>query len=89
MPIWLPFVLERLKHFGVYILIALVLIGGPYLLYRKGVNVGYKEGYAKAIQEHPPNIYNGPTTVNQQVCPSIKRFGFEFGKVGLGFTYVK
>jgi hypothetical protein len=38
----LPILWRFLKHFGVYILLAAVLVGGPYLLYRKGFNDGYK-----------------------------------------------
>jgi hypothetical protein len=44
MPIWLlsllPELWKFLKHWGIYILITLVLVGGPYLLYRKGFNDG-------------------------------------------------
>jgi len=47
MPIWLinfiPYLWKFLKHWGVYILITLILVGGPYLLYRKGFNDGYKD----------------------------------------------
>ena len=46
MPIWLinllPLVWKFFKHWGIYILITLVLVGGPYLLYRKGYNDGWK-----------------------------------------------
>lgn len=46
MPVWLiqflPLVWKFFKHWGIYILITLVLIGGPYLLYRKGYNDGWK-----------------------------------------------
>ena len=46
MPLWLiqflPLVWKFFKHWGIYILITLVLVGGPYLLYRKGYNDGYK-----------------------------------------------
>lgn len=46
MPIWLinliPYFWKFLKHWGVYILLTLILVGGPYLLYRKGFNDGYK-----------------------------------------------
>jgi hypothetical protein len=38
----LPVLWRFLKHFGVYILLAAVLVGGPYLLYRKGYNTGWK-----------------------------------------------
>ena len=46
MPIWLinllPLVWKFFKHWGIYILLTLVLVGGPYLLYRKGYNDGWK-----------------------------------------------
>ncbi len=46
MPIWLinllPVAWRFLKHFGIYLLLAVVLVGGPYLIYRKGHNDGYK-----------------------------------------------
>lgn len=46
MPVWLinliPYVWKFLKHWGVYILITILLVGGPYLLYRHGYNNGWK-----------------------------------------------
>lgn len=46
MPTWLisalPYVWKFLKHWGIYILLTLVLVGGPYLLYRHGYNEGWK-----------------------------------------------
>ena len=46
MPVWLiqliPMVWKFLKHWGVYILLTVILVGGPYLLYQKGYNNGYK-----------------------------------------------
>jgi hypothetical protein len=46
MPTWLlsalPYVWKFLKHWGVYILITLILVGGPWLIYRSGYNKGYK-----------------------------------------------
>lgn len=39
---FLPVIWRFLKHFGVYLLLAAILVGGPYLLYRKGHNDGYK-----------------------------------------------
>jgi hypothetical protein len=39
---FLPVIWKFLKHFGIYLLLAVVLVGGPYLLYRKGFNDGYK-----------------------------------------------
>ena len=47
MPVWLlnliPYIWKFLKHWGVYILITLILVGAPYLLYRYGYNKGWKE----------------------------------------------
>lgn len=60
MPAWLltliPYVWRFLKHWGVYILITVVLVGAPYLLYRHGYNKGFKTGYALAVKEHPSYI---------------------------------
>jgi hypothetical protein len=38
----LPYVWKFLKHWGVYILMTIILVGGPYLLYRHGYNNGWK-----------------------------------------------
>jgi len=46
MPTWLitliPYVWKFLKHWGIYLLLTVLLVGGPYLLYRKGYNDGWK-----------------------------------------------
>lgn len=64
MPLWLinliPMIWRFFKHWGIYILITLVIVGGPYLLYRKGHNDGYKSRVC------PPTYVVGPggTVIN-------------------------
>ena len=53
------YIWERLKHLAVYILILVVIVGGPYLLFRHGKNMGAQE-WATA---HPQNLFSGNNTV--------------------------
>ncbi len=57
--------LHNLKRFAGVILIGLLLIGGPYLIYRKGYNQGFTKGYARAIIDRP-TYGNVDTVINQQ-----------------------
>ena len=84
MPVWLisliPFVWRWLKHWGIYILITL-LIAAPFLWVKhygnKRYDLGYKTGYAKAIKDNPTNTYNAPTTVNQG---QVDLYGVKVGR---------
>lgn len=75
MPIWLisllPIAWRFLRHFGVYILLTAVLIGSPYLLYRKGHNDGYKSKVC------PPtyNVGSGGVVNNQYNADDYKVAG--------------
>lgn len=54
---WLLLVLQalwhNLKRFAGVILIAVLCMGGPYLLYNKGYSRGYSKGYTQAIKDRP------------------------------------
>jgi hypothetical protein len=80
----LPGALRFLKHFGIYILLAVILIGGPYLLYRKGYNDGWK---AKVC---PPSYTVGDGgVVNNYNADDFKLLGVRikllWGKLSLGY----
>ncbi len=79
----LAFIWERLKHLSIYILVLAVLIGGPYLLYRRG----YNKGYNQSTIDHPTNVFNAPAIVVQN--PPLKGFGLHIGRGVLGYTYQK
>ena len=72
------FIWERLKHLGIYILLLLVLIGGPYLLFRHGENVGATNW----ATTHPQNLFSGPTVVVENKLPetiiAIGRFQIDW-----------
>lgn len=77
MPPWLiqllPVAWKFLKHFAIYLLLAVVLVGGPYLLYRKGHNDGYKSRVC------PPtnSISEGGTQNNYYKEDTFKVIGAE------------
>ncbi len=85
MPIWLipilKFIWDRLRHLAVYILILLIVIGVPYLLFRRG----YNKGYNQSTIDHPTNVFNAPATIIQK--EKLKGFGFHIGKGVLGYVY--
>jgi hypothetical protein len=78
MPVWLisllPEIWKFLKHWGVYILLTLVLVGGPYLLYRKGYNDGYKSKVC------PPTytVGDGGVVNNHYKEDTFKVLGIDF-----------
>jgi hypothetical protein len=82
MPTWLisllPGALKFFKHWSIYILLTVVLIGGPYLLYRHGHNVGYKAGYTQAIKDHPSYTVSSGGIVNNFYADAWNWFGFRF-----------
>jgi hypothetical protein len=87
-PIWLttliPYIWKFLKHWGVYILITIILVGGPYLLYRHGYNNGWKSKVC------PPTYSVGDGgTVNNYLADDYKLVGikvkFLFLKLHLGY----
>lgn len=77
---------HNLRRFAGVILIAVVLIGGPYLLYRKGYNKGYQTGYAQAIKERP--TYENVGTVINEAPNGYKILGVRVNiwklRLGLG-----
>lgn len=90
MPVWLLGFLSHgaTKTIGVVLLLT-ALVGGAWLWHRNGYNTGFKEGYAKSLKDNPPNVYTGPTTVNQQPCPNPNVYGLSIGKIGLGLILKK
>lgn len=86
MPVWLisllPTAWRFLKHFGIYILLAAVLIGGPYLLYRKGHNDGWKA-------RNCPDTYTVAAggTVNNYNAEDFKWLGLKGRLLWLKFSF--
>lgn len=76
------------KVFG-GILIAALLGGGVYLYHRNGYNTGYRVGYSQSLKDNPPNVYNGPSTINQQPCNPPSVFGLSIGRWGFGLIHKK
>lgn len=89
MPIWLvqflPLVWKFFKHWGVYILITLILIGGPYLLYRKG----YNDGRESKVCPPTNTISAGGTQINNYKEDDYKLLGVKAKLLwlNLGFGY--
>lgn len=71
-------VTHNLSRFLGVVLVGVVLVVGPYLLYRYGYNRGYKEGYAKAAEK--PTYAHVDTVINNQSAYN-KEFGLSF-KIG-------
>jgi hypothetical protein len=73
------------KHWGIYILITIVLIGGPYLLYRKGHN----DGYRLALKENPSIHVGAGGIVNTYTNGNYKWAGVKIKllwfNAGLGY----
>lgn len=90
MPLWLitffsKWGLQSLRP----LLLILVIAGGAYFVHKSAYDKGYSFGYAKALKDNPPNVYNGPTTVNQQPCEQARVFGIDLGKWGFGLVHKK
>lgn len=83
MPLWLinlvPLVWRWFKHWGIYILITLVLVGTPYLIYRKGHNDGYK----LALKEHPSITVGAGGVVN-----TYTEIGYKYAGVKLKLLWL-
>ena len=60
------FIWERIKHLAVYVLILLVVVGGPWLLFKHGENRGAQNW----ADTHPQNLFSGPTTVVENKLPN-------------------
>lgn len=71
---------HNLKRFAGIILIAVLIIGLPYLVYHKGYSVGYPKGYAQCAKDRP-TYGNVGTVINKQ--PD------EFKAIGLTFSIWK
>ena len=80
---------HNFKRFAGVILIAVVLIGGPYFCYRYGYNKGYQTGYAQSTKDRP--TYGSVGTVNNidNTDSGYKWLGIKVNiwklKAGLGF----
>lgn len=89
MPAW---AMSIVSHWGFKAAVAVVLLGGvlggAWLYHRNGYNSGYRIGYAQSLKDNPPNVYNGPSTINQQPC-NVSTLGLTLGHVSFGFTYRK
>lgn len=88
MPIWLTGILNHWGFKVICVVLGLTLvIGGSWLWHRNGYNTGYRVGYSQSLKDNPPNVYNGPSTINQQPCPAPSVYGLSIGKFGFGLIY--
>lgn len=99
MPAFLPMIINWVIHSGArfisVICIAVVVIGGPFLAYRKICNYGdikysdgFKKGYSQALTDHPQQIYNAPATVNNNPPKTSAIYGIKLGRSwGLGVCH--
>jgi len=69
-------VIHNVQRFTGVILIAVIVIGGPFSLYRYGDNKGYKRGYAQAIKDNPQTVISGGTVT--QIHENQLRFKWPF-----------
>lgn len=51
-----------------------------------GDAIGYSRGYAQSLKDNPPNVYNGPSTINQQPQIMYSFLGLKIGSFGFGFV---
>ncbi len=68
--------LHNFKRFAGVILIAVLVIGLPYLVYHKGYTRGYPAGYAQAIKDRP--TYGNVGTVVNEHQEEFKAVGVTF-----------
>lgn len=92
MPAIATMLLNWLTHSGArffsVVAIALIVIGGPFLIYRTGANSGYKKGYSQALTDHPQQIYTAPATVNNNPPRTSAIYGLKLGKAwGFGVCH--
>lgn len=70
------------------LVIAALIIGGPFLIYRHGLNQGYKNGYSQALTDHPQQIYTAPATVNNNPPRTSAIYGLKLGRAwGIGVCH--
>lgn len=87
MPIWLINIVTHIGFKVTSIILALLLVGlGAFTVYRGIANKNYNKGYNQALIDHPQNIYNGPTVVNQQ-GRKMGCFPFKIGHFGFGVCH--
>ena len=67
---------HNIQRFTGVILIAVVIIGGPFSVYRYGYNKGYKIGYAQSSKDNPQTVVTGGTVT--QIQESRIRFKWPF-----------
>lgn len=68
--------LHNIKRFAGVLLIAVLLIGIPYLVYHKGYSQGYSKGYAQAVKDRP--TYGNVGTVINDHKDEFKAIGMTF-----------
>lgn len=90
MPVWLVGILSHWSVKGIAIIVSIsLLIVSYYFTYKSGSDNGYRTGYAKSLKDNPPNVYNGPSVINQQPCPPPSVFGLDIGKWAFGLVHKK
>jgi hypothetical protein len=79
MPAWLVgFVTHWGVRMGIVALLTSTIWLGGFTMYRGIVNKAYNQGYQKALTDHPQNVYNGPSVINQG--RAMWAFPFKFGR---------
>lgn len=90
MPIWLTVIISHWSFKAISIgLVIILIVGGGFFLYKSIDGNAFQRGYSLALKEHPQNVYNAPTTVNQQPCPPPSVYGIDIGKWALGLVHKK
>lgn len=67
--------------------IAVILIGGPFMIYHAGYSKAarqfpeqYQKGYNQALTDHPQQVYNAPATVNNNPPKTSAIYGLKLGR---------
>jgi hypothetical protein len=90
MPAWLIAIVTHWSVKGIAIVVGIgLIIGSYYFTYKTAYNTAYSVGYSKSLKDNPPNVYNGPSTINQQPCPPPTVYGIDIGKWAIGLVHKK
>jgi hypothetical protein len=90
MPVWLLAIFSHWSFKAVSIVLAIALVGVClFSAYKSVDSAGYQRGFNVCLKDHPQNVYNGPSTINQVVCTTTSVYGLEFGGWGFGISHKK
>lgn len=90
MPAWILAIVSHWSVKTIGIILVIVLVGGGlYIWHANTATTNYTRGYKQALTDHPQNIFNAPSTINQQPCPAPTVYGIDIGRWAIGLVHKK